>query len=190
MDDHTAVRWHTVGRPLPGYEFRVVGGAEGQLQVKSPNLMAGYFRQRELTSAAFDGPWFKTGDIGSIDGQGHVCIAGRTSEVIHVAGLKVYPAEVEGCLLSHPDVAEAAVVGVPHETMGEAPAAFVVLQPRAEILPKDLLQFARRTIAGYKLPYSIRIVPSLPRLATGKPDRVTLARRLEESSHASTHARP
>jgi acyl-CoA synthetase (AMP-forming)/AMP-acid ligase II len=189
MDDPSAVRYQTVGRPLPGNEFRIVDGPEGQVQVKSHHIMAGYFHQSELTSASFDGDWFRTGDIGSIDAEGNLRISGRTSEVIHVAGLKVFPAEVEGCLLTHPHVAEAVVVGIPHETMGEAPAAFVVLQPDAHIKPNQLLQFARRSIAGYKLPYLIRVVPSLPRLATGKPDRVTLARCLEEESNAESNAR-
>jgi acyl-CoA synthetase (AMP-forming)/AMP-acid ligase II len=188
MEDPLDVRSHTVGRPLPGYEFRVAD-AGGELQVKSQHLMAGYYRQRDLTSAAFDGPWFRTGDIGRIDDQGNVCISGRTSEVIHVAGFKVFPAEVEGCLLTHQDVAEAAVVGIPHETMGEAPAAFVVLKPNAQVQPKHLLQFARKSMAGYKLPYSIRIVPSFPRLATGKPDRAALSLRLEEELNVNSPAR-
>jgi long-chain acyl-CoA synthetase len=188
LEDSLDIRSHTVGKPLPGYEFRVAD-ADGELQVKSQHIMAGYYRQRELTSAAFDGSWFRTGDIGRIDDQGNVCISGRKSEVIHVAGFKVFPAEVEGCLLTHPDVVEAAVVGISHETMGEAPAAFVVLEPNSQIQPKNLLQFARKSMAGYKLPYSIRIVPSLPRLATGKPDRVALSHRLEEEFNVNPPAR-
>jgi fatty-acyl-CoA synthase len=190
LDDPPAVRYHTVGQPLPGYEFRVADGPAGKLQVKSPYLMAGYFRKTAETKAAFDGPWFHTGDIGSIDDHANIRISGRTSDVIHVAGLKVFPAEVEACFLSHPDVAEAAVVRVPHDAMGEAPAAFVVLRPSALIQTKHLLQFARGSIAGYKLPYLIRIVPSLPRLATGKVDRATLAGRLEEELSARSDARP
>jgi acyl-CoA synthetase (AMP-forming)/AMP-acid ligase II len=178
-----------VGRPLPDYEFRIAGGPVGEVQVKSKHVMRGYFHQNEPTAEAFDGPWFRTGDIGSIDRDGNLRISGRTSEVIHVAGLKVFPAEVEGCLLTHPDVAQAVVVGVPHATMGEAPAAFVVPREGANLQPQHVLQFARKAIAGYKVPYVIHLVPELPQLATGKPDRATLAERLKEERHAHADAR-
>jgi long-chain acyl-CoA synthetase len=188
-DDPPAIRSHTVGRPLPGYEFRVVGGPQGPVQVKTDFVMKGYFRQPALTDAAFDGPWFSTGDIGSIDAAGNLSILGRSGDVIHVAGLKVFPAEVENCLLTHPEVAEAAVFGVSHEAMGEAPAACVVLVPGAQAQANQLLQFARRSIAGYKLPYLLRVVSSIPRLPSGKPDRPALARRVEEERNGISDAR-
>jgi fatty-acyl-CoA synthase len=87
----------------------------------------------------------------------------------------VFPAEVEGFLLTHPDVVQAAVIGVPHETMGEALQAFVVARSGSGLTPSALLQFARARIAGYKLPYAITMLPALPALPSGKPDRAALA---------------
>ena len=175
--DDTAERRHTtVGRALEGYEFRVAGEDEpGELQVRGPYVMPGYLDQPEQTAQAFDGDWFRTGDLGTIDDQGYIRIAGRAKEVVHVGGFNVFPAEVEGFLLGHPGVAQAVVVGIPHERMGEALAAFVVPRPGHELDPGELLRFARPRIAGYKLPYTIRVVDELPFLPSGKPDRVALA---------------
>ncbi|HXG12486.1 MAG TPA: class I adenylate-forming enzyme family protein, partial [Gemmataceae bacterium] len=188
-DDPAEVRYTTVGRPLPGYTFRVVGGEVGEVQVQGPHVTPGYYRQPEQTAAAHDEGWFRTGDLGSLDDRGNLRIVGRAKEVIHVAGLNVFPAEVEGLLLTHPDVVQAAVVGVPHPTLGEVPQAFVVLRPGTNLAPTALLQFARERIAGYKLPYVIRLLPALPLLASGKPDRIALARIAREEAHAGSSDR-
>lgn len=179
-DDPAELRHSTVGRPLPGYEFRVVhpqgvaGGEPGEIQVRGPHVTPGYLDQPKQTAEAFDDGWFRTGDLGTVDEDGYVRIAGRAKELVNVAGFNVFPAEVEGFLLTHPDVAQTAVVGVPHEQMGEALEAFVVARPGAEIEPAALLRFARARIAGYKLPYMIRVVSELPLLPSGKPDRKAL----------------
>jgi acyl-CoA synthetase (AMP-forming)/AMP-acid ligase II len=179
-DDSSAVRFTTVGRPLTGYELRIVGGATGEIQVRGPYVTPGYFRQSQQTADSYDGDWFRTGDIGCLDRAGNLTISGRAKEVIHVGGLNVFPAEVEGFLLTHPDVVQAAVVGVPHATMGEAVQAFVVPRSRCQLTSAALLQYARARIAGYKLPYGIHLLRELPLLASGKPDRVSLRRRLLE----------
>ena len=156
----------------------------GEIQVRGPYVTPGYYRepepgnrrQPEQTDQAFDQGWFRTGDLGELDAQGHVRISGRAKEVIQVAGLNVFPAEVEGFLLTHPDVVQTAVVGTPHETMGEVLRAFVVTRPGSDLTPTTLLQYARSQIAGYKLPYDIQIVPELPLLPSGKPDKRALTR--------------
>jgi long-chain acyl-CoA synthetase len=183
LDDPPEVRYETAGRPLPGYELRAVpaAGAEpeiGEIEVRGPSVTPGYFRRPDLTAEAFDGDWFRTGDLGSIDGGGDLRIAGRAKELVQVGGFNVFPAEVETFLLTHADVQQATVVGVPDERMGEALAAFVVARPGSSLEPAELLRFARGRIAGYKLPYSIRIVDELPLLPSGKPDRVALRERL------------
>ena len=104
--------------------------------------------------------------------------------MIHVAGFNVFPAEVEGFLLTHPDVDQAAVVGARHATIGEVPHAFVVARRGATLTPAELLRFARAQIAGYKLPYVIQVVPELPVLVSGKPDRRALVRMAEEEARA------
>jgi len=178
-DDPPQVRYTTSGRPFPGYEFRIAAET-GEVQVRGPHITPGYYRQPEQTAQAFipdegDGPpWFRTGDLGSLDEDGYLRISGRAKEVVQVGGLNVFPAEVEGFLLTHPDVLQAAVVGVPHETMGEVLQAFVVARPGSDLAPPALLQYARARIAGYKLPYAITLVLELPLLSSGKPDRAAL----------------
>jgi acyl-CoA synthetase (AMP-forming)/AMP-acid ligase II len=185
LDDPAPVRYTTAGRPLPGFEWHVEPSPDapaeaGELWVRGPWVTPGYFRRPEETADAFVDGWFRTGDIGSIDEGGHVRITGRLKEVVHVAGFSVFPAEVEGFLLTHPDIAQAAVVGAVDERFGEALQAFVVPRPGVELAPPAVLQYARGKIADYKLPYRVRIVNELPLLATGKPDRIALRRAAAE----------
>jgi acyl-CoA synthetase (AMP-forming)/AMP-acid ligase II len=175
-----------VGRPLDGYEVRIArehagsrsAGEEqapGEVQVRSRYLPDGYhgraWGEQEL---AGDG-WFRTGDLGHLDGAGNLTIAGRAKEVVNVGGFNVFPAEVESFLLTHPAIEQAVVVGVPHPAMGEALAAFVVAAPNETLEPREVVRFAREGIAGYKLPYAVQVLEVLPLLASGKPDRRALA---------------
>jgi len=111
-----------------------------------------------------------------LDETGYLQITGRIKDVVHIAGFSVVPAEVEGFLRTHPEIAQAVVVGVPHEKMGEVLQAFVVPRSGSDLTPRAILRFARGRIADYKLPYGVRILSELPVLASGKPDRVALAR--------------
>jgi acyl-CoA synthetase (AMP-forming)/AMP-acid ligase II len=179
-DDPATARHATAGRPLPGFDVRIgepvpSAGGLGELEIRGGAVTRGYYGRPDETAAAFrpEG-WFRTGDLATIE-DGYLRIAGRLKELVNVAGFNVFPAEVEAVLLEHPDVAEAAVVGVRDERMGEALRAFVVARPGAAPAPAQLLAFARERIAGYKLPYSIQIVRELPLLPSGKPDRRALA---------------
>jgi acyl-CoA synthetase (AMP-forming)/AMP-acid ligase II len=189
-DDPPDVRYRTSGRPLAGYEVRVARHAyapdsAGEIQVRSRNIWPHYlFRGRTNIDTTPDG-WFRTGDLGSVDDSGNVSIVGRTKEVIHVGGFNVFPAEVETFLLTDPRIVEAAVVGVPHGVMGEVPQAFVVPDPQVELEPGDVVRFARAGIAGYKVPYAVRILDELPRLPSGKLDRKELARMVRQSKSGS-----
>ncbi|PWT80875.1 MAG: hypothetical protein C5B57_11575 [Blastocatellia bacterium] len=183
-EDPPLARHTTVGRPLPGYGLRTHPQPQGEVQVSGPCVTPGYYRRPKETAAAFDNGWFRTGDLGSFDADGNLCISGRAKDVIQVAGLNVFPAEVEGLLLTHPDVVQAAVIGWPHPVTGETVRAFVVARPGSDLTPRDLLQFARLRIAGYKLPYVIQMLHELPVLSTGKPDRATLVRMVKEDNHA------
>ncbi len=153
-DDPPSVRYTTAGRPLPGHEVRI---EDGELQVLSP----------------YGGDWFRTGDLAELQ-DGCVRITGRISELVNVGGFNVSPAEVEAVLAGHASVDAAVVVGVGDDATGETLHAFVVARPGAEIDRADLLRFARARIAGYKLPYAIHVVPELPLLPSGKPDRQAL----------------
>ena len=171
-DDPPDARHTTVGRVAPAYEARI---RDGELEVAGRHLTPGYYQRPEETAAAFDEGWFRTGDLAEIE-DGYVRIVGRAKEIVHVGGFNVVPAEVEAVLLAHPGVANAAVVGVPDERMGEALVAYVSQRPDHELDPRDLIGFARSRIAGYKVPYAIEILPELPLLPSGKPDRKALAK--------------
>jgi acyl-CoA synthetase (AMP-forming)/AMP-acid ligase II len=171
-DDPVSARTTSVGRPLPGYEVRVV---DGEVQVRGPHVTTGYFRQPE--PQLFDGGWLRTGDLGELDADGYLRIVGRLKDLAKVAGFTVAPAEVEMVLASHPHVLQAVVVAVPHDALGEALRAFVVTAEGADVSTGELLGFARRRLAGYKLPYALEIVPDVPLLPSGKPDRATLRSR-------------
>ncbi len=161
----------TVGFPLPRVEMRL--GAGDEIELRGPNVFAGYWERPEGTREAFtaDG-WFRTGDVGSIDGDGYVSIVGRTKELIISGGYNVYPREVEEVLLRHPAVAEVAVAGTPSVEWGEVVTAYVVL---AEPCASDaLMAFAAADLAPYKRPRLVHQVDELPRNAIGKVVRSEL----------------
>lgn len=170
-DDPPALRFTTCGKAVPSYELQV---ADGELEVRGPHLTPGYYRRPDETTQAFHDGWFRTGDLAEIDG-GYLRIVGRAKEIVHVGGFNVVPAEVEAVLIAHPDVTNAAVIGVPDERMGEALKAFVAVRADAELTAAELIAFARSRIAGYKVPYAIELLPELPLLPSGKPDRKALA---------------
>ena len=142
-------------------------------------VTAGYHGRPREQDEAFDGEWFRTGDLGGIDAAGNLTIAGRAKEVVQVGGFNVFPAEVESFLLTHPGIGQASVIGVPHAAMGETLHAFVVPSPETTLAGRDVVSFARAGIAGYKVPYGVSVLPELPLLASGKPDRRELARGLQ-----------
>jgi malonyl-CoA/methylmalonyl-CoA synthetase len=157
----------SVGFPLPGVELRLSDGEEGEIQVRGPNVFAGYWEQSQATAESFTDGWFRTGDLARLDPDGYLHILGRTKELIISGGLNVYPREVEDVLLDHPDVAEVAVVGTPSDEWGELVTAYVV--PTGDNPTADrLLTFAAERLAAFKRPRLLHFVDSLPRNALGK----------------------
>lgn len=154
----------TVGLPLPGVEIRLE--ENGEVLVRGPNVFSGYWRRPEATREAFDGDWFRTGDVGEFDEDGYLRLVGRAKELIITGGYNVYPREVEDVLREHPDVEDAAVVGKPDPKWGEVVTAFVV--SRAAVGESDLAEFASERLASYKRPRIVRFVDELPRNALGK----------------------
>ena len=165
-----------IGRPVPGVELRIVddagrprpAGETGELWIRSPAVMEGYLEAQEETRAVLADGWFRTGDLATVSAEGFVTIAGRQKELILRGGYSVVPAEVEAVLLAHPAVAEAAVVGVPHPDLGEEVAAFVTLHADTTVDPAALIAHCRESLAGYKYPRRVTVVPELPKSATGK----------------------
>ena len=170
----------TVGRPVDGFEFRIVAmdGTEvpeedletsGELRIRGEGIMAGYWGRPEDTEAAFDEDgWFRTGDIARRDEAGYVVIVDRLKDVIIRGGMNVYPREVEEVLYEHPDVTEAAVVGVGDERLGEEVVAFVSVTPGSTVSEEELKAFAAERLARYKQPRAVTIMDGLPKNATGK----------------------
>jgi len=166
----------TVGFPLPGVQLRVrsegqacATGEIGGIEVKGPNVFAGYWRMPEKTNEEFtaDG-WFKTGDVGRIDERGYVTIVGRSKDLVISGGYNVYPAEVEGFINELPGVAESAVVGLPHPDFGEGVVAMVVPKPGGSVDGAAVVAALKERIAAFKVPKRVFVVDELPRNAMGK----------------------
>ena len=181
----------SVGKFLPGIEYRLVDfqgtpvphGEVGEVHVRGPNVMLGYYRAPELTAKAIDRDgWFNTGDLARLDGD-HLFIVGRAKELIIRSGFNVYPAEVEAVLNSHEMVVQSAVIGraVPGN---EEVVAFVKVLPGAAITAKELMEYAGRHLTSYKRPCEIVLLESLPAASTGK----VLKHRLWEATRVAKSA--
>ena len=166
----------TVGRALPGVEIAIwdeqkspVGeDVVGEIMVRAASVMEGYYNLPEETSKTITRDWLHTGDLGKMDAEGFVTITGRKKDLIISAGENIYPREIEEVLVQHPKVKEVAVIGVKDEVRGEVPKAFVIARDGMTVDEKELRQFCRENLAGYKVPRHFAIVPDLPRTPTGK----------------------
>lgn len=155
----------TAGSACDGIELRIAD--DGEVLIRGYSVMQGYLDDPEATAAAIDADgWLHTGDLGSLDEGGRLKVIGRKKDMYIVGGFNAYPAEIEGFLLEHPAVAQAAVIGVPDERMGQVGRAFVVA--RAQLGEADLIAWARERMAGYKVPRSVVFLDELPLNATGK----------------------
>ncbi len=150
------------------------GQTIGEIVVRGNVVMEGYYDDPEATARAFAGGWFHSGDAAVIHQDGYVEIRDRIKDVIISGGESISSIEVEGVLLRHPAVQEAAVVGLPDERWGEAPHAFVVLKPGASADPEEIRHFARDRMAHFKAPQTVRFVNELPKTATGKIQKYVL----------------
>jgi HIP---CoA ligase len=186
-DDPLSTVVSTVGRPFPGLEIRLVDdedkdvptGQAGELLIRGPSVMSAYWDDEAATKSVFvPGGWLRTGDVGMRDPAGNYRIVGRKKEMFIVGGFNVYPAEVEGAILRHPGVSQAAVVGVPDARLGEVGCAFVVSGPDDEITERELFAWCRERLANFKIPRRIVVLDELPLNATGKVDKAVLVERI------------
>jgi len=182
---------NSVGQPLPHIYVRIIDsdgtplppGEVGEIAVSGPRVMAGYWRNEAATKAAIPDGWYRTGDLGRCDVDGHYTIAGRKKDMIITGGENVYPMEVENALLEHPDVAEVAVFGIPSERWGEEVRAVVVLNSDATVTDDALLTHCRNLIGGYKVPKGIVIASEpLPKSGPGK-----IAKTLVRENYLANH---
>jgi acyl-CoA synthetase (AMP-forming)/AMP-acid ligase II len=165
------------GRAIPGVEVQVVDddgrelprGEAGEIVVRGYNVMQGYFEDPEQTAEAIDADgWLHTGDIGTMDDAGYLTITDRKKDMFITGGFNAYPAEIERLLLTHPGIAQAAVIGVPDERMGEVGMAFVVPTTGATLDGDEVVAWARDHMANFKAPRHVRIVEALPMNASNK----------------------
>ncbi len=166
----------SIGVPIPHVEMKLISedwsdaapGEVGEIAVKGPNVMKGYFNRPEATAEAIVDGWFRTGDLGRVDEDGWYYIVDRSKDMIIRGGFNVYPREIEEVLLTHPAVSLAAVIGVPHETHGEEIKAVVIPAPGVEVTPEELVAWGKEQFASYKYPRIVELVDALPMTATGK----------------------
>ncbi len=188
-----ACRNGSIGLPFPDVDAAIVNqetgepvpiGEVGELVVRGPNVMQGYWKREEETKVSLRDGWLHTGDLGKMDADGYFYIIERAKDMIIASGFKVYPREVEEVLVQHPAVAEAAVTGTPDVYRGETVAAFVVLKPRiaaSEHTKQELIQYCEQELAAYKVPKILEFRESLPKSLIGKVIRREL--RGGSSSH-------
>jgi fatty-acyl-CoA synthase len=181
VDEHGEQRYARqamAGFAIPGVELRVVGADRqevprdgttlGEIVVRGDTVMAGYWRQPDVTKTAFEGGWFHTGDIATVDPQNYIQIVDREKEIIISGGENISSLEVEKVLIAHPLVYEAAVIPVPDPAWGEVPKALVVLKPGTNTSEEELLEFCRSRLSHYKCPRSVEFCETLPKTGTGK----------------------
>lgn len=184
----------SAGRPLPGVRIRIAGpdgDGVGEIVVQTPARFLGYVGDPTATVAALaDDGWLRTGDLGRLDAQGRLTVLDRRTDRIVRGGENVSPAEVEGVLLEHPAVVDAAVVARRDPTFGHVPVAAVVLRPGADPGDDALARFCRARLAGFKVPTAFVRLEALPRTAGGKVRRTDLRARLDPDPHPAEEPRP
>jgi long-chain acyl-CoA synthetase len=167
----------SIGVPIDGVELRLVDadaaglakpGEIGEIAIRGHNVMKGYWGRPEATGQAIRDGWFHTGDLARIDSDGFYYIVDRKKDMIIRGGYNIYPREIEEVLYEHPAVLEAAVIGVPHASLGEEVAAAVTLCPGAQASPDELREYVRARVAAYKYPRHVWLTDALPKGPTGK----------------------
>jgi long-chain acyl-CoA synthetase len=174
----------SIGLPLPGVDCRIKpdlkgkavmeANIEGELIIKGPQVMPGYFRQDDETKKTIQDGWLHTGDIVLMDEDGYFWVKGRNKDLIKVGGLQVWPVEVEAVLMKNPFIKECVVAGIPEATLGEVVKAWVILDDNADTNENEIIKFCEKFIARYKVPAEIEVVDSLPKSTVGKVIRYQL----------------
>jgi acyl-CoA synthetase (AMP-forming)/AMP-acid ligase II len=189
-DDDPETIATTSGRALDGVEVKVVdvagrtlpAGEPGEVQVRGYNVMLGYLDEPDQTADTVVEGWLKTGDIGILDARGYLRITDRLKDMFIVGGFNAYPAEIEHCLLDHPAVAEAAVIGVPDDRLGEVGMAFVVRKQDQALTGEELITWSQDRLANFKVPRSVEFLEALPRNASTKVLKFELKKQALEAS--------
>jgi acyl-CoA synthetase (AMP-forming)/AMP-acid ligase II len=194
--DPELVRLDSPGMPMNNTEQKIVDletgehempvGEDGEIIIRGPQVMLGYWKAPEENVRALRNGWLYTGDIGHVDADGYTYIVDRKKEMIKYKGFSIAPAELEELLVEHPDVLEAAVIGVPDEEAGEVPVGFVVLRPGYSVKVEEIIVFVNSRLTGYKKLHALEITEAIPKLSSGK----ILRRELKERQKARQPGNP
>jgi long-chain acyl-CoA synthetase len=168
----------TVGCPVPDTDVKIVDletgqtemplGEPGEIIIKGPQIMKGYYKKPDETAKVLKDGWFYSGDIGKFDQDGYLTIVDRKKDMIIAGGYNVYPVELDNVLFDHPKILEACTIGVPDAYRGETVKAFVVVKPGESLTEEDVMTYCRQNLAAYKIPRQVEFVDELPKSAVGK----------------------
>jgi long-chain acyl-CoA synthetase len=166
----------SIGKPLPGIELRILRedggdaapGEIGEICMRGPNVMLGYYNMPQDTSAALAGGWLHTGDLGMFDAEGFAYIVDRKKDIIIRGGQNIYPAEIEEVIYHFPGVREVAVIGAPDAALGEVPVAYIAMKPDEKVSAEALIVHCKEELAYFKVPTAVHFLPELPKGPTGK----------------------
>ena len=177
----------TVGIPVSDTDLKIVDaddptqdmpiGSPGELVLRGPQVTSGYWNRPDETAKTILNGWLHTGDLATLDEDGYVRIVGRKKDMISAGGFKIYPDEVDNVLMAHPDILEAATIGIPDERRGETVKSFIVLQPGKRMTKEQLDQYCRESLAAYKVPREVEFLPELPKSSVMKVLRRELRER-------------
>jgi len=184
----------TVGIPIPDTDVKIVDianpdrelalGEEGEIAIKGPQIMMGYYNKPEETAKVMIGEWFLSGDIGRFDEDGYLSIVDRKKDMIIAGGYNIYPVELDDVLMGHPKILEACTIGIPHDYRGETVKAFIVVKEGQELTEDEVVTYCKENLAAYKVPKIIEFIDELPKSAVGK----ILRRRLKEMEMEKTES--
>ena len=166
----------SIGTPVWGVEVKLVDddgnevptGEKGELWYRGHNVMKGYYKKPEANAKTLTDGWLHSGDVAIKDEDGFYFIVDRTKDMIIRGGLNVYPREVEEVMIQHDEISLVAVIGIPHDQMGEEIKAYVVLEEGSTLSESDVIEYTKNKLAAYKYPRLVEFLPSLPMSATGK----------------------
>jgi long-chain acyl-CoA synthetase len=185
--DPELIRLGSVGMPVHNSEMKVVDtetgqhelppGNDGEIIIRGPHIMQGYWKAPEETACAIRNGWLYTGDVGHVDADGYVYIVDRKKDVIKYKGFAIAPAELESLLMEHPAVVDAAVIGIPDNEAGEVPKGFVVVRPGHSATAEELIAFVNGKLATYKKLHAVEFIGAIPRIPSGKILRRVLKER-------------
>ena len=168
----------TVGIPIPDTDVKIVDiadpdkelerGEEGEIAIKGPQIMMGYYNKPEETANVMNGDWYLSGDIGKFDEDGYLSVVDRKKDMIIAGGYNIYPVELDDVLMGHPKILEACTIGLPHEYRGETVKAFIVVKEGQDLAEDEVVAYCKENLAAYKVPKIFEFIDELPKSAVGK----------------------